>query len=74
MNAGLKAEMSKRFHILSDWRSIDWKKIERRVKNLRKRKLLEPYEGKLSRTVLRGGDDSDVISLPDVLTLKISAT
>jgi len=27
--------------------------------------LLEPYEGKLSRTVLRGGGDSDASSLPD---------
>ncbi len=27
--------------------------------------MLEPYEGKLSRTVLRGGGDSDVSSLPD---------
>lgn len=28
---------------------------------------LEPYEGKLSRTVLRGGSDSNVTSLPDTL-------
>ena len=28
---------------------------------------LEPYEGKLSRTVLRGGCDGNVMSLPDTL-------
>ena len=30
-------------------------------------KRLEPYEGKLSRTVLRGGSDSNIISLPDTV-------
>jgi hypothetical protein len=28
---------------------------------------LEPYEGKLSCTVLRGGDLGDEVSLPDVM-------
>ena len=33
--------------------------------------LLEPYEGKLSRTVLRGERGSNVPALPDKLALAI---
>ena len=29
--------------------------------------MLEPYEGKLSRTVLRGGGGSNIVDLPDSL-------
>ena len=32
---------------------------------------LEPYEGKLSRTVLRGGSDGNVASLPDYLLWRL---
>ena len=32
---------------------------------------LEPYEGKLSSTVLRGGSGSNAASLPDTLTLRM---
>ena len=31
---------------------------------------LEPYDRKLSRTVLRGGADSDVFPLPDYATVE----
>ena len=34
---------------------------------------LEPYDGKLSRTVLRGGADSDVFPLPDYATVECVA-
>lgn len=34
---------------------------------------LEPYDGKLSRTVLRGGKDSNALLLPDYAILIISA-
>ena len=32
---------------------------------------LEPYDGKLSRTVLRGGKDSNALLLPDYAIVEI---
>ncbi len=37
MIAKLEAEMQMKRHVLTDWNSIDWKKAERKVTNLRKR-------------------------------------
>ena len=52
---------------LTDWSSIDWKKIKKRVKNLRQRIYraggLSGLMGKLSRSVLRGGEHGDVLPL-----------
>ncbi len=33
---------------------------------------LEPYDGKLSRTVLRGGKDSNALLLPDYAALRLA--
>ena len=35
---------------------------------------LEPYDGKLSRTVLRGGKDSNALLLPDYAAWKCYTT
>ena len=52
------------------WNSINWKQAEEYVTALWRDKILEPYEGKLSRTVLRGGNSSNVVLLPDHYTEK----
>jgi RNA-directed DNA polymerase len=46
-------------HQAMGWHDINWQKAHREVRRLQVRIVnlrLEPYEGKLSCTVLRGGD------------------
>ena len=67
---------------LTYWNSINWKKAESSVRSLQLRiakaycrvvystlRLLEPYDGKLSRTVLRGQRRSNPPELPDTVIL-----
>ena len=64
----------------ASWNDINWCRNRRLVRNLRQRVyrasrqgvtgLLEPCAVKAASTVLRGGGDSDVTSLPDFLDLR----
>jgi hypothetical protein len=56
-----------------DWKSIDWNKVDRKVKEGSPRQRLafeglEPYDGKLSRWVLRGLGAGNSPRLPGLVS------